>query len=128
MPLPQIGTDADDGHVVAAIEADGLGVEIEWGCHTKSDAVDVADGDFLHGTIGLMNLSLLALYVQTYKTSLVLLKESLASLIIFRHVSDNTYLCTSSKELQYDEKVFNNSNRNGYAVRLTDGTGRNTTG
>ena len=47
MPLPQIGTDADDGHVVAAIEADGLGVEIEWGCHTKSDAVDVADGDFL---------------------------------------------------------------------------------
>jgi hypothetical protein len=75
-----------------------------------------------------MNLSLLALYVQTYKTSLVLLKESLASLIIFRHVSDNTYLCTSFKEVQYNEKVFDNSNRNGYAVRLTDGTGRNTTG
>ena len=52
-----------------------------------------------------------------------LLNNSRTSLIIFRHVSDNTYLCTSFKEVQYNEKVIINSNRNGYAVRLTDGTG-----
>lgn len=57
-----------------------------------------------------------------------LLKKSRTSLIIFRHVSDNTYLCTSFKELHYNEKVFINSNRNGYAVRLIDGTGRNAAG
>ena len=60
----QIGADADDGHVVAAIQADGLGLEVKRVCHTECDAVDVADGNLLHGAVGLVNLGLLALHVQ----------------------------------------------------------------
>ena len=52
-----------------------------------------------------------------------LLKESWASLKIIRHISVYIYLCTGFKELLKDEKIFSNSNRNGYAVRLSDGTG-----
>ena len=56
--------DVDDGHLVAAIQFHGLGLEVKRVCHTECDAVYVADRDFLRCAIGLVNLGLLALYIQ----------------------------------------------------------------
>ena len=50
------------------------------------------------------------------------LKNTCTSLNIFRHISDNVYLCTSFKELHYEEKDFISNNWNAYAVKLVDST------
>ena len=61
----QISTDADDGHLVTAVEFHGLGLEVEWIGHTECDAVDFVSGYLISRAVCHVYLCLLALHVQT---------------------------------------------------------------